>query len=283
MESAQVKKNPLASYFRQPKIYIKLPSGGKFYPPGSLDVSETGEYAVYAMTAKDELMFKTPDALMNGQATIEVIKSCIPAIVDPWKMPSIDIDAVLIAIRIASYGENMDIGTACPNCNHYNDYSMNLIRYLDTFNDFQYVDQIPVPPLTVYIRPYNYRELTKTAFRALEQQKIFNVVNDEEMDDDIKIEKFGESFVKLTKLTIDIIVGCVDRIESPEGTVNDMEQIKEFIENAPSEVFQKINDHIVNMKNKIEMKAESVVCQECSHGFTVNITMDQANFFAVRP
>ena len=32
------------------------------------------------MTAKDEMMFKTPDALLNGQATVDVIQSCIPAI-----------------------------------------------------------------------------------------------------------------------------------------------------------------------------------------------------------
>jgi len=28
--------NPLQKYFRQPKIYIKLPSGGQFYPEGAL-------------------------------------------------------------------------------------------------------------------------------------------------------------------------------------------------------------------------------------------------------
>jgi hypothetical protein len=26
--------NPLANYFRQPKIYIRLPSEGQFYPQG---------------------------------------------------------------------------------------------------------------------------------------------------------------------------------------------------------------------------------------------------------
>jgi hypothetical protein len=36
---SQQKKNPLTSFYRQPKIYVKLPSKGEFYPPGSLDVS----------------------------------------------------------------------------------------------------------------------------------------------------------------------------------------------------------------------------------------------------
>ena len=101
--------NPLKKYFRQPKIYLSLPSKGKYYPPGALEMTESGELPVYAMTAKDELLFKTPDALLNGEATVEVIRSCIPAIKNPWMMPSIDSDAVLIAIRLATYGEKLEI------------------------------------------------------------------------------------------------------------------------------------------------------------------------------
>ena len=70
--------NPLSGYYRQPKIYIRLPSGGEYYPEGALDVSENGDYPVFAMTAKDELMLKTPDALLSGESTVEVIKSCVP-------------------------------------------------------------------------------------------------------------------------------------------------------------------------------------------------------------
>lgn len=106
MAEQQIKKqNPLSQWFRQPKVYIKLPSNGEFYPHGALDKSANGEYPVYAMNAKDELMFKTPDALLTGQSTVEVIKSCIPAIQDPWSMPSIDLDVALVAIRIATYGQ----------------------------------------------------------------------------------------------------------------------------------------------------------------------------------
>ena len=76
--------NPLQKYFRQPKIYIKLPSNGKWYPNGSLEVTDNMEFPVYAMTARDELMFKTPDALLNGQSTVDVIQSCVPSIKNAW-------------------------------------------------------------------------------------------------------------------------------------------------------------------------------------------------------
>lgn len=76
----QSKVNPLLGYMRQPKIYIRLPSNGLFWEEGSIDIPENNEFPVYSMTAKDELTFKTPDALMNGQAIVDVIQSCMPNI-----------------------------------------------------------------------------------------------------------------------------------------------------------------------------------------------------------
>lgn len=278
----QVKRvsNPLANYFRQPKLYMRLPSQGNFYPPGSLDVSQNEEYAVYAMTAKDELMFKTPDALMNGQSTVEVIKSCIPAIKEPWLMPSIDLDACLIAIRIATYGESMEISSTCPSCSHYNDYQLNLLGYLEETYKFRYASELSVGPLTIHLRPYSYKEITKTAIKTLEQQKIFEVVNDPNMSDEEKIERFGESFVKLTELTVDVVAGCITRISTPDGDVTDQQIILDFMENADSTVFNTVNDHIRDMKELMELKAQDVECAECKHHWTVTVSMDQTNFFA---
>jgi hypothetical protein len=272
--------NPLAAYFRQPKIYIKLPSNGKFYPDGALDISQNGEYAVYAMTAKDELMMKTPDALMNGQSTVEVIKSCIPAIKDPWKMPNIDIDASLIAIRVATYGEKMDVGATCPACSEDNDYVLNLVNYLDGYQGFQYEDRIQVGPLLIHIKPYNYKETTKIALKTLEQQKIFAIVNNDSLSDSEKIDKFGESFVKLTELTVDVIADTVIQIDTPTGSVSDHSQIKEFVQNAPKDVFDSINQHVLSMKDKIELRIKGVKCGSCEHEFEMPVTMDQSNFFA---
>lgn len=278
----QPKKNPLASWYRQPKIYVRLPSQGKFYPPGSLDVSATGDYPVFAMTAKDELMFKTPDALLSGQSTVEVIKSCIPAILDPWSMPSIDLDFALIAIRIATYGEKMEVGTTCPHCNEENDYDIDLNVWMGMFANFVYDDVIQIDPLTVYIRPYTYKESTKTAITTIEQQKIFNIINDEEMSDELKLEKFGQSFVKITQLTVDIIAQCISKIETPEGSTTDKDQIKEFIDNCSKDIFDKIQNRVTGIKDAISLKAQDVKCTHCEKEFNMPITMDQSNFFNVK-
>jgi len=278
----QPKGSVLQKYYRQPKVYLELPSKGNFYADGALDRSEDGKYAVYAMTAKDELMYKTPDALMSGQSTVEVIQSCIPSIKDAWKMPSIDLDACLVAIRIATYGEELEVTANCTSCGHENEYNLSLTAYLGNISQFDYKDTIVIDDLTVHIRPYSYREITKTAIKNIEQQKIFDIVNSESMSDEEKLERFGASFVKLTELSIDMIAGCITEIETPEGSEKDSNTIKEFISNAPKEIFDAIYGRLEQMKTDLDFKIRQVECAECHSKFDVNITLDQSNFFAAR-
>jgi hypothetical protein len=276
--------NPLAKYYRQPKIFVKLPSNGKFYPEGSIDLSESGEYPVYGMTAKDELLLKTPDALLNGEATVRVIKSCFPAIINPWLMPSIDVDNVLSAIRIASYGENLDIDSSCPKCTEENSHSFNLVQFLSQNNDINIEHAVQIDELTVKIRPYTYKELATVRFKTREQQNVLGIVNDDRLSEEQKLQMFSESFLNLTDLTIETIVGCIEEISTPEGTVNDQALIREFVENSTNDVFENIHNLVKKMKNDVELKPQTVKCSnsECNHEYEVSIALDQSNFFKVR-
>ena len=270
--------NPLSSYFRQPKLYIKLPSQGRFYKEDSLEKSEN-DYPVYAMTAKDELMFKTPDALMNGQSTVSVIKSCIPAIKNPWQMPSIDLDLALIAIRIATHGEGMEIKATCPNCKHQNDFTLNLINFLDELGQINFDSVIKSGPLTINIRPYSYQEVTKIQLKSLEEQKIMSIVNDETLNDEDKLEQFGHSFNKISELTVDVVTGCIESVQTPDATVTDLNMIKDFIAHSDSEIFNKINERVLHLKELMTLKANGLKCEECEYEWSTVVTMDQSNFF----
>jgi len=101
--------NPLKQYFRRPALYLKLPSGGNNYAPGVIDLPENGDIPVYPMTAIDEITARTPDALFNGTAVHDLMKSCVPAIKQPWSIYSTDLDAILIAIKAASKGSDLEI------------------------------------------------------------------------------------------------------------------------------------------------------------------------------
>jgi predicted transcriptional regulator len=154
--------------------------------------------------------------------------------------------------------------------------------WLNQFDQFEYIDTVDADPLTIKIRPYAYREITKASLQTLEQQKLVQIATDDNMSDEEKIEKFQAGFIKLTKLTVDLVAGCITRIETPEGSVTDQQFINEFLNNAPKDVFEKIHDHVLKIKNEIDLKPQSVKCGHCEHEFTTPITMDQSNFFAVR-
>lgn len=56
------KKSPLQKFQRQPKLYIDLPSNGKWYNENIIADGTSTSLAVFSMTANDEIAFKTPDA-----------------------------------------------------------------------------------------------------------------------------------------------------------------------------------------------------------------------------
>lgn len=284
MENA--KHNPLQKYFRQPKIYIRLPSSGNFYPDGALEKTENGEYPVFSMTAKDEIMFKTPDALLNGQATVDVIQSCVPNIKDAWKMPTIDVDAILVAIRIATYGEVLDVTTVVPGLNESKTYETDLRLVLDKLLNAAYEPVCQVNnELTVRLRPLTYAELTLNSIKTTEEQRLIRIVNDESISEDQKLDQFRQSFKKLTDVTISMISKGVVEVVTPDGSVTDVEFIKEFVDNADKNFLKAVIKHLEEQKRKFEIEPFKIVTtdEERAAGapevVEVPITLDSSNFF----
>ena len=155
--------SPLEKYQRQPKQYIDLPSKGRWYSPGSLEKHE--EIAVYSMTASDEIATKTPDALLSGNATANIIKNCIPSIRNPWEIPMVDIYTILSAIRMASYGDSISITSKCENCGEENTYEVGLQNMIGHFGDRKFVSEVQVDNMKFDLRPLNYKE-----FNAINKQ-----------------------------------------------------------------------------------------------------------------
>jgi len=277
--------NPLQKYFRQPKIYIRLPSNGDFYSAQSLEKTENGEYPVYPMTTRDEIMIKTPDALINGESTVEVIQSCIPNIKNAWDIPVIDMDAILIGIRIATYGENMSLSVKTPVTGEEKEYQIYLRPMLDSIYDQQYDNTITLEEMQVKIRPLTYREFTETSIKTFEEQRIFNALTDREIPESKKLQTFNDSFKKLTDLTIHTLEKSIKEIVLEDTTVSEPQYIQEFVDNADKALFQKVTDHVDNQRNKFSIKPLKIEAtpEEIEKGvpktYEVPITFDQANFF----
>lgn len=275
------------NFMRQPKIYIKLPSGGRYWAPGSIEIPENEELAVYSMTAKDELAFKTPDALMNGQAVVDVIQSCIPSIKDAWKTPNVDLDLILIAIRIATYGEKMEISHIVPNTSETVEHEVNLQALLDTMSDNIWEEAVEInSDMTVFVHPLTYKHLTLTSMKAFETQRLMEAINNDDLSEEKKLEIFNQSFSKMTNITIDLIADSIYSIQTPEAIVKDKKFIKEFLENADKDVVSKVKNHIDQMKEvnglqpiEVEATPEQIELG-APERYKVPIQFDNSNFFA---
>ena len=271
--------NPLANYFRQPSIYIGLPSKGKFYSKGSIDIPKNGELPVYPMTATDEITYKTPDALFNGSAVVKVIESCVPNIKDAWEVPVVDIDLILTAIRIASYGHTLDVDTTCPNCNEEASYGFDLRSVIDNIKSPDYKDPVKVGDLEVYIKPLNYKDINENNIAQFEEQKLTSILQDSDMPEEEKLKLLSEAFQKVTDLTISSMVQSIDYIKTEDTVVKDKKHIDEFLHQCERQTLESIKERIVSLRIINDLKPLDIKCSECEHEYKQPFTLDMTNFF----
>jgi hypothetical protein len=272
--------NPLKQYFRQPAMYIRLPSEGKYYPPGTLELTPNGEYPVLPMTTLDEITYRTPDALFNGTAVVSVIQSCMPNIKNAWAMPSIDIDTVLVSIRIATYGHELDISTKCPECETEADYGLDLRRIVEAMKAPDYDRMLEIGDLKIYFKPMTYKELNENGLEQFEEQKMLQMMQDSEIAETEKMKHLGDMLKKITAVTTRALAENIALVQTPQAQVTEQQHINEWLNNCERTVFTRIRDHIITMKKEGELKPLHLRCNNCQHEYDQVFTLDMTNFFA---
>jgi len=272
-------RNPLQQYFRQPAIYIRLPSQGNFYPPGAVEIPANGELGVLPMTTMDEITYRTPDALFNGSAVTSVIESCVPGIKDAWHVPSMDVDTILVAIRIATYGHGMDITTQCPACTAEGEYRIDLRRVMDQINAPDYNKVLTLGDLEIHFRPMSYQQMNNNSLIQFEEQKGIQLLQDDTVSEEQRIKSLGAMLKKITSATAKALAENIAHIQTPQTQVDNQDQIFEWLTNSDRATFNRVRDHILTLKASGELKPVHIKCDECSHEHDQPFTLDLTSFF----
>jgi len=275
-------ENPLAQYFRKPVFFLELPSKGKYYPDGSIELTKTGEFPVYPMTALDDITYKTPDALFNGSAVVDIIKSCIPSITDPWNLPTIDLNHILAAIRIASLGSEMEIESMCPKCKEVADYSIDLRGLLDKEVEVSlYAAALEIGPLNVYFKPLSYYEVNENNKIQFKEDQLQQILTDDEVPHEQKIKLIADAFKEISEISVNTIAMSIFSIKTPDEEVNDNAFIKEFLGNCKSDVFESIKNRLFKLKELEDLAPVKIKCdnEECKNEYDQPFTLDMTTFF----
>jgi len=271
--------NPLGEYFRKPSIFIELPSKGNFYKQ-SPNLTADGELAVFGMTARDELVLKNPDALLNGEGILEVFKSVVPDIKDPGEIPTPDYNSILIAMRVASYGKDMDYMVTCPECEKVDTVTFDLHALLATNSmlENEYIAELDAG-IKVSIKPTTLNMQNRIALRTLEQSRLLSVLQ-EDSETDIKLKKFSQAFKTLANITFDIVLDGIVHVQLPDGEiVENHAHITEWLDNITKSQYDIIN-RVIEQVNSTGIDSDfHHVCSSCSADIDQGLMFDPSSFF----
>jgi predicted P-loop ATPase/GTPase len=267
--------NPLQKYFRQPKVYIKLPSGGLYSKPGTFS-GDVSHMPIYGMTGMDEIILKTPDALLSGESTVAVMQSCCPVIKDPWEVSVIDIMMVLTAIRIATFGNEMTIEHTCS-CGAENEYEVDLNKVIEHYMKCVYNNSVDVGEITIKLQPLTYKQSTEFNLKNFQLQQ--RMAQAEVLEEVERQPIINELFKELADTQTEIFKQAIESVEMGNQVVTERKYINEWLENCDKAVFDAIKKQNLMNNKTWEIPRFPVKCDACGTEVALSVDLDESNFF----
>jgi hypothetical protein len=260
-----VKSNPLLENLRLPGETVRLPSGGMFYKNGELASHvNNGEIHVYPMNTYEEILMKSPDKLLNGDAVQEVFTRCIPDILKPLDLFARDVDYLILVLRRVTYGNTVDIPYThnCDSISHT--YVVDISPFIQqakiidpTTLSTNYQLTLPNQQV-VEIIPVRFGQTIKMLQEG-SVQRIQDLT-----DDDIK-NQFYDSLVSV----ISAVDGCTDP-----------KMIREWIEQISAGWSRQIQTAMERNSNWGPETVSTVICKTCQKPLELDLSLNPITFFS---
>ena len=281
-------QNPLQQFFRQPALYLNLPTKGKWYTPDVVEMTDEQQVAVYPLSAINEIMLNTPDAMLNGQALENVVKDCAPGIKNAKRFMLPDLEALFVAIKSASNNGKMDYDRECPSCKHENSFELQCQSVLDLMT---YIDESDLTirfgqDLMVYVKPYDFEMRQIFMRREFEEEKLLRQLNDANanIDELVKAGKMAESVERLSRITFSLVSRSIEKIVmmKSQTTVTDRDHINEWLMSISKQQADLVIEAVDKINKIGVMKTMNVQCTSCGHTWEDALSFDPSSFFGRR-
>lgn len=277
-------ENPLTKYYRVPGLNVHLPTKGAYMPANYIEFDMDGTIPIFPMRAEDEYLLKNADSLLSGHALQKLLESCVPAIKKTSLVSAPDLDVLLLAIRAATFGEEMEVQAKCPKCGHDNAFNCNLPAVLGTLRELPPENPVRLSnDLVACVRPYNFQNATQLNLVTYQEtRKVQAVELSMDATEDDKVAQMNASMDIISKLQSAILGSCVIKIITPDGEVTNPLHIAEFMRNIRSTWVTAISKKLSELNENYGIdKTVKAVCQKtgCGEEWTTNIEFDPSSFF----
>lgn len=276
--------NPLKQYFRQPGAYVKLPTQGRWYGADDIIMSADGEVAVYPMSALDDILLNTPDAMLNGQALEKVIKNCVPDIKNVKKIMIPDLEAIFVAMKHATHNGKVDYERSCPNCKHENTFDLNSEMLLDNITSVDPNDTVIFfdDNLEIHVKPYNFEMRQLFIKKEFEEERAIRLLDmNKDADEMKKAEMLAQGVDRIAQLTFGLVARSIQKVimKKENITVTDPTHIQEWLLRISKPQSEKIIEAVNRLNAAGVPKELPVKCESCGHEWKDRLQLDPTSFF----
>jgi hypothetical protein len=278
-------QNPLKKYFRQPGTYVKLPTKGKWYSKDDVEMTDDKEVAVYPLSAIDDILLNTPDAMLNGQALEKVITNAVPGIKNVKRLMIPDLESIFVGIKAATNANRLDVDRTCPNCKHENTFELNCAALLDASTEIS-DDDLVIDfdgNLKVSVKPYDFEMRQIFIKKEFEEEKLIRGIS-ADIDDLDKAGILGESVDRLSRITFDLVARSIEKIQIVDSgeIVSDKEHINEWLTGISKAQAGIVIDAVNKINNIGVQKTLIATCISCNHQWEDAVAFDPTSFFGKR-
>lgn len=280
--------NPLEPYFRKPQVYISLPSQGRWYKPQDITLTADNELAIYGMTARDDVLLNTPDAMLNGEALRKVIANCVPDVHNINALVTPDLEAIFVGMKLASGDGTIEINRECPKCGHDCSWDLQCQPILERQTMIEHQDGVVVidQTLEVHVKPYDYQQRSKFIQREYQEERAirqWDTLNPES-DDLVKAEVMAQAIDNISQMTIKLVSASITHVKilNTGEVVTNQDYINEWLQSAPRAQAESIIAAVDQLNKCGPNKSINVECPSCNHSWETLVSYDPISFFVKR-
>jgi len=260
-ESA-VAVNPLLARVEMPGSTFQMPSRGLFYNNDELrgDV-EVGEVHVHPMSAYDEILLKTPDALFTGEAINKVFLRCIPQILKPMELLAKDVDYLLVCLRQVTFGAETEIKYThdCKDAKS-NSYMIDMSIFISNAKKID-----PTTVGSIYSTTMDNGQ--KIKLRPARLKDVISMYQNMDTGDNTPEEEL--------KMTVFVIKSVIDAVDG----ITDDSMIEEWIKKIPAGWVKKLTNAIEKTSDFGPSFIFDTKCKDCNEGIQIESPVNPISFF----
>lgn len=314
-------KNPLIEDLVEneafPAVSIALPSGGRWYDNSVLEEGvDPLDVPVGVLGVLAEQNYRDPWLILSGESIPRMLRTVCPVVLQPNELCEMDLEAILLAARLVSYGPTLEIMHTCVGpkpentdekektkdtdesdeefehtCGFKNtvviDVNEHIMRYAPMEDNAvtYYTLKLERFNQTVQLRPMPYKNVIGLIKDNIQRERQFKGMDSYDINDLVTNPEALKQYTQIVDMTtessVDSIVASIFCVESAKGKrVNGEDFIKEWLLALSVVEVELITTRINEIAAKQRKLAEiKFTCAECGYENIFSLELDAQRLF----